>query len=57
MIPKTPPFDRNGNIPVREVDPTGLTAWVDYIPIQVVSEVAGQEWRAESDGFYYVRRV
>lgn len=32
-------------------DVTGLAAWRDYIPIDTVSYVDGNQWRSDADGF------
>ena len=50
MTPQTYPCNSSFQMKVREVDGTGLVEWLDYIPVQAVSEVAAQAYRAESDG-------
>lgn len=30
---------------------TGLTAWIDYIPVAVVSDVAHAQWHVNETGF------
>ena len=50
MKPQTYVANSTQQMKVREVDGTGLLEWKDYIPVQVVSEVAAQAHRAESDG-------
>lgn len=55
MIPKTYPTDASGYMKVGEVaDTTGLTEWVDYIPVQVVTEVPASANSYENDGYIEV---
>jgi hypothetical protein len=35
---------------VKEVITTGLTEWVDYIPVQAVTEVSGKALIADDNG-------
>lgn len=35
---------------VAEVNPTGLTEWVDYLPVQAVVEVGEKAYLYENDG-------
>lgn len=45
------PKDSNGYMVVTQLtDITGLQEWVDYIPVQEVTEVAASANRHEDDG-------
>jgi hypothetical protein len=54
MTPTTPLNNSSQQMLVREVLTTGLTAWVDYIPIQAVTEVALQANRHADNGHVQV---
>ncbi|OGT57382.1 MAG: hypothetical protein A3E01_07075 [Gammaproteobacteria bacterium RIFCSPHIGHO2_12_FULL_63_22] len=32
-------------------DVTGLREWIDYIPVYVVTDTPGKQWRVDPDGF------
>ncbi len=48
------PRDSSGRWVVYEINSTGLLEWVDYIPIQSVTEVPASEDRFEDDGYIEV---
>lgn len=51
MTPTTRPIDENGYTVVRKLSSvTDLTEWVDYIPVQEVTEVAAAANRYRDDG-------
>jgi len=44
-------YDNNGHIPVDTLaSVSGLTAWIDYIPVNIVEGRSGR-WRTDADGF------
>lgn len=48
---KVYPQNSSGYMRIRALsDVTGLQEWVDYIPVQEVTEVAGKEFRHDDDG-------
>ena len=58
MLPKRRPQDSNGYIIVRVLaDVSGLREWVDYIPVQEVTEVAASANRHEDDGHIQVTTI
>lgn len=45
-------YDDDGAVVVDTLsDVTGLRAWVDYIPVSVVTDTPTKKWRVDSDGF------
>lgn len=45
-------YDAAGAIRVEELESvTGLTAWVDYIPVSEDAGVAGGKWRFDANGW------
>lgn len=50
MIPRTYKLNASGHWIVYNVNPSGKTEWVDYIPVQAVTDVPASTNRYEEDG-------